>query len=107
QELTAKESPRTKFFRAIDVGGFSLVTFQLAKDGPGWVLNCTYNLEIGRYPAATIAWEQFGPCIRDGLLPTMGPEGCSVHEFSHSGLIITFHVTVKSQLVYSVVLKRV
>jgi hypothetical protein len=105
QELTAKESPTTKFFRAVDVGGFSLVTFQFAKDGPTWVLNCTYNLAFGRHPAASIQWE-LGPRIRTGVLPRMGPEGCSVHEFSYSGLTVTFHITIKTQVVYSVVLKR-
>jgi hypothetical protein len=108
QEQVAKESPSTRFFRAPEVGGpFSLVTFQLSKDGPGWVLNCTYNLENARHPASSVAWHMYGPCIREGVIPRMGPEGCSAHEFSYSGLIITFHITVQSQLVYSVVLKRI
>ncbi len=108
QEQVAKESPTTKFFRADGEGGFSLVTFQFDKAEPIWVLNCTYDLASpsSQHPASSIAWNTFGPCIRTGLLPTMGREGCSAHEFSYSGLIITFHITVQSQLVYSVVLKQ-
>ncbi len=106
QEQVAKESPTTKFFRSDAEGGFSLVTFQFAKKEPVWVLNCIYDLERSRHPASSIAWNTFGPCIREDLLPTMGPEGCSAHEFSYSGVLITFFITAQSKLVHSVMLTQ-